>query len=249
MAKQGPAFYDDNAVFAAYTRTREEWPDNPNDTLEQPITRELAGALAGLRILDLGCGMARFGARALANGARSYLGIDGAHNMITQARATLAGVAGGTVVQADLETWTAPPAAFDLAISSLALHYVADLDAVLTQVFIALVPGGRFVCSMEHPIVTAADCGGQSGPNPSCLVDNYFLVGSPQASWLGETVMKYHRTIEAYVAALQRAGFVFDRLRESTPERTRFAEREEYARRMRAPLFLFLSAHKSADTQ
>src|SRR4051794_34221915 len=41
VAKSGPAFYDDDAVFAAYTRTREAWPDNPNDTLEQPILRAL----------------------------------------------------------------------------------------------------------------------------------------------------------------------------------------------------------------
>jgi hypothetical protein len=70
------------------------------------------------------------------------------------------------------------------------------------------------------------------------------VVGPRKAAWLGGTVIKYHRTIEDYVSALQGAGFVFDRLRESAPERTRFDDEAEYGRRMRAPLFLFLSGHK-----
>jgi SAM-dependent methyltransferase len=243
MAKRGPAFYDDDAVFAAYNRTREAWPDNPNDTLEQPVMRELAGDLAGRRILDLGCGAASFGVRALVAGARSYLGVDGSRNMVARAESALAG-GGGTAVCADLETWVAPVGAFDLAVSSLALHYVADLAEVLARVYGALVSGGRFVCSVEHPILTASDCGGRSGPCPDCLVDDYFVVGPREASWFGERVVKYHRTIEGYVAALQGAGFVLDRLRESAPDRERFADEAEYARRIRAPIFLFLRGHR-----
>lgn len=245
MAMRGAAFYDDDDVFAAYNRTREEWPDNPNDTLEQPIIRELAGDLTDRRILDLGCGAAGFGARALADGARAYLGVDGSRNMVARAEATLTG-SGGTVVHADLETWAAPVGAFDLTVSSLVLHYVADLEGVLARVFAALLSGGRLVMSVEHPIFTAADCGGRSGPCPDCLVDDYFVVGPREASWLGERVVKHHRTIEGYVTALQGAGFVIDRLRESAPERERFVDEEEYRRRLRAPLFLFLSGHKPA---
>lgn len=244
MAKLGPAFYDDDAVWAAYVRTREAWPDNPNDTLERPILRELIGDLSGLRILDLGCGAAGFGVTALAEGARAYLGVDGSRNMIERAEASLAGIEGGTVVSADLEAWTPPVAAFDLVVSSLVLHYIANLDAVFARAFAALAPGGRFICSVEHPVIIAADCGGRSGPCPDCLVDDYFAVGSRDASWLGEKVVKHHRTIEGYVAALQRAGFVFERLRESAPERRRFSDEAEYARRLRAPLFLFLSGRR-----
>lgn len=245
MAMRGATFYDDDAVFAAYNRTREAWSDNPNDTQEQPVIRELAGDLAGRRILDLGCGAAGFGARALADGARAYLGVDGSRNMVARAESTLAG-GNGTVVHADLETWVAPVGAFDLAVSSLALHYVADLEAVLARVFAALTPGGRIVISVEHPVFTAADCGGRSGPCPDCLVDDYFVVGPREAMWLGERVIKHHRTVEGYVDALQEAGFVLDRLRESAPERARFIDEAEHSRRMRAPLFLFLSGHKPA---
>lgn len=246
MAKRGPDFYDDDAVFLSYSQTRQGWPDNPNDTLEQPLMQELTGDLAGLRILDLGCGAAGFGATALAEGARSYLGVDASRNMIERARKAMADVMNGSVVHADLETWIPPVAAFDLVVSSLALHYVAGLDAVLDRAFAALAPGGRFVCSIEHPILTAAHCGGGSGSHPGCMVSDYFATGLREALWLGETVVKYHRTVEGYVAALQRAGFVFERLRESAPERGRFTDEAEYARRMCFPLFLFLGGRKPA---
>src|SRR5689334_18964931 len=51
MSTSGPAFYDDEAVFATYMAARQRG-DNPNDTLEQPVTLELAGDLAGRRVLD-----------------------------------------------------------------------------------------------------------------------------------------------------------------------------------------------------
>ena len=55
--------------------------DNPNNTLEQPVTLELAGDLAGRRVLDLGCGDAAFGRVVLARGGSAYLGVEGSRNM------------------------------------------------------------------------------------------------------------------------------------------------------------------------
>lgn len=76
MPHHGPAFYDDDAVFATYMARRNR-PDNPNDTLEKPVVLELAGDLANRRILDLGCGDADFGRLALDQGCQSYLGVEG----------------------------------------------------------------------------------------------------------------------------------------------------------------------------
>lgn len=245
MAKRGPAFYDEEAVFATYARSWER-PDNPNDTLEQPVLRELAGDLADRRVLDLGCGAGAFGAYALARGCHAYIGVDGSRNMVAAARQALGGTA-GDVVHAALETWDYPAAAFDLAVSSLALHYVADVAAIFARVFRTLVPGGRIVFSVEHPVITCCDRGWQSGHRQDWLVDDYFTIGPRERSWLGGEVVKYHRTVEAYFAALQGAGFVVDHLRESHPQRARFADGAEYARRKRIPLFLFLAGHTPAS--
>ena len=244
-ALSGPDFYDDDARFAAYWRTRDR-PDNPNDTLEQPILRELIGELADRRILDLGCGAATFGRYALAQGARSYLGVDASEKMAAAAQATLAGTR-GRIEHAAIEQWTYPEAAFDLVVSSLALHYVADLAAVLAGAHQTLIANGRIVFSVEHPVITSSARGWQGGPRQDWIVDDYFVAGPRATAWLGGQVIREHRTIEEYVAALQAAGFVLDRIRESRPERERFADEEEYVRRLRIPLFLFLAGHKPGD--
>lgn len=244
MPLSGPAFYDDENVFTTYMRRRED-PDNPNNTLEKPVLLEILGDLAGLRILDLGCGDAAFGREALALGARGYTGIDGSANMVAAARQTLAG-SGGTVEQATIEGWDYPSAVFDLVISRLALHYVEDFAAVCAQVQRTLVTGGRFVFSVEHPVITSCARGWQSGERQAWIVDDYFVVGQRVTTWMGDEVTKYHRTVEGYFTALQAAGFTVESLRESHPQRALFTDDALYARRQRIPLFLFLAARKMA---
>ena len=237
----GPAFYDEDEIFATYWASRTR-PDNPNDTLEQPVLRDLAGELRGRRILDLGCGAATFGVFALAEGAATYLGVDASQRMVAAAQAALADTP-GRVIQASFETWDYPAAAFDLVVSSLALHYVADLDAVMGGIARALVPGGRVVFSVEHPIITSCARGWTQPQRQDWVVDDYFVTGPRQTSWLGGEVVRYHRTVEEYVIALQAAGLTLDSLRKSRPERERFTVEAEYTRRLRIPLFLFLAGH------
>lgn len=245
MGMHGPAFYDDDTVFATYLRSRQR-PDNPNDTLEKPVVLELVGEFAGRRILDLGCGDAALGRDALAAGCRAYVGVEGSARMVAAARRTLAGTP-GEVVHAAIETWAYPAAAFDLVVSRLALHYVADVAATLAQVQRTLVVGGRFVCSVEHPVITSCDRGWQAGVRQDWIVDDYFALGPRVTTWLGGRVVKYHRPIEAYFAALQGAGLVVEGLRESHPRRALFADEATYERRKRIPLFLFLAARKPEE--
>jgi predicted TPR repeat methyltransferase len=76
--------------------------------------------------------------------------------MLARARAE-AGSERITYKQADLETLTLPEAAFDLAYSALVLHYVENLGRLFSTVHRALVPGGQFVFSIEHPIYMAPE--------------------------------------------------------------------------------------------
>src|SRR5262249_3491457 len=157
MSASGPAFYDDDAVFATYMAARQR-RDNPNDTLEQPVILELAGDLAGRHGLDLGCGDGAFGGLVLARGGSAYLGAEGSPKMAAGARGMLGG-ANGQVRHSAIEEWEAPAAAFDLAVARLSLHYLADLAPVFAQVYHALVDGGRLVFSVEHPVITSCSRG------------------------------------------------------------------------------------------
>jgi SAM-dependent methyltransferase len=243
MSASGPAFYDDDAVFATYMDARRR-RDGPNNTLEQPVILELAGDLAGRRVLDLGCGDAAFGRMVLAHAGSAYLGVEGSRNMATVARETLAGTS-GEVQHCTIQDWEAPAAAFDLAVARLSLHYLADLAPVFARVYQALAEGGRFVFSIEHPVITSCDRGWPAGTlRQAWMVDDYFVTGVRETAWMGGMVRKYHRTVEDYFRALQDAGFVVEQLRESRPQREQFADEQTYERRMRIPLFLFLAGRK-----
>jgi len=244
MVHNGPEFYDTDAVFDTYMSGRETRLDSPNETLEKPIFDELVGNLANLRILDLGCGNAAFGLEALQQECHSYLGIDGSHKMLEVAKEKLAGTL-GKVVRATIETWDYPLHQFDLVTSRLALHYVQEIEPVFANVYQALVEGGRFIFSVEHPVITSCDRAWQTGgPRQHWIVDDYFETGPRLTAWMGGEVIKYHRTIEDYFATLRATGFVVDEVRESRPRQAQFTDEATYARRKRIPLMLFFSAYR-----
>ena len=243
MTLSGPAFYDDDAIFDTYMARRSR-ADNPNDTLEKPVILELVGDLTRRRILDLGCGDGAFGREALSKGCRSYLGVEGSQNMVRAAEQTLTDTS-GAVVHAAIEEWTYPVEAFDLVLSRLVFHYIEDVNSLFDVLFRSLAPGGQLVFSVEHPVITSSDSAWRGvGRRQDWVVDNYFNTGQRITSWMGGQVVKYHRTVENYFVALQRAGFVVDSLREAEPSRERFKDDETFQRRQRIPLFLIMAGHK-----
>ena len=77
--------------------------------------------------MDLGCGFGWFCRWARERGAAHVLGLDVSRRMLERAKAETSDPA---IVYrpADLEHLTLPEAAFDLAYSSLTLHYLPDLN-------------------------------------------------------------------------------------------------------------------------
>lgn len=246
MAKEGPDFYDQDEVFGWY-RAKRGRTDNANNTLEKPVFDDLAGDLTGLRILDLGCGDGRFGKEALDKGARAYTGLEGSQYMFQAAQARLADT-DATIIHATIQDWVFPTQQFDLVASRLVLHYLEELSPVFSNIYRALAPGGRFIFSIEHPVMTS--CDRARLPNTvrqDWIVDDYFKTGPRAVSWMGGEVIKHHRTVEDYFQALITARFTVEALRESRPRRELFADEETYLRRLRIPLMLFFSARRSSS--
>jgi SAM-dependent methyltransferase len=238
---EGGAFYDDPAVFATY-RAHRDRATNPNDLIEEPAFLDFLGDVQGQRVLDLGCGAAAFGRRLMRAGCRSYLGIDASANMVAAATATLSGTSGQVRMEA-MEEFSPERHSVDLVVSRLALHYVQDLAPVFARVRQALVPGGRLVFSVEHPVITSCARGWDSHhPRGDWLVDDYFVAGRRETTWLGARVVKYHRTIEDYIRLVQDVGLRLERLSEARPRAEQFASEAEFQRRSRIPLFLLLAA-------
>jgi len=239
--------YDDSAFFAGYSQLPRslsglggapEWPD----------LMALLPDLKGLRVLDLGCGFGWFCRHAAGEGAASVTGIDISENMLARARSA------GTdpriaYRRADLEHLELEPGSFDLAYSSLALHYVERLDALLAEVAKALQPGGRFVFSVEHPIFTAPVVDGwMTGRDGGKVwpVDHYLVEGPRDRKWFVDRVVKQHRTITTYIDLLTANGFTLQRLIEWGPTDAQIAAHREWAEERQRPMFMLVSAVRAA---
>lgn len=243
MQFRGASVYDEEEFYKNFMKRRNR-PESPNNIIEKPILLELIGNVDGKRVLDLGCGDAEIGVELLQQGGASYLGVEGSENMTLAAANNLEGTT-GQVIHSSMEEWQPQPEQLDLVVSRFALHYIEDLMSVFQKVYNSLVPGGKFVFSVQHPILTSSSKSAESsGRRTDWIVDNYFNQGERSEPWIGKKVIKYHRTAEEYFSLLLAAGFVIEDLREGTPRVDNFPSREEYERRMRIPLVLLLSGRK-----
>lgn len=214
---------------------------------EWPALKAMLPELAGKRVLDLGCGYGWHCRYALEQGAREVVGVDISQRMLEQARCRTISERCRYLHMA-MEDIDFPEACFDVVISSLALHYVRDYADVLRRVAVCLKSGGDFVFSVEHPVFTAygnqdwyRDGEGRALHWP---VDRYFLEGERQAVFLGETMVKYHRTLTDYVDPLQRAGFTLTGLVEPQPTEQMLIEIAGMADELRSPMMLILAAKR-----
>jgi len=240
---KGPDFYDNQSVFDIYISRRER-NDSPNDTMEQPHLWDLIGNPVGYDILDLGCGDARVSTKFKTLGASSYFGIEGSEKMFSLAQQNMElGFSESKLCW--LEDFNEGSRKFDLAVSSLAFHYLEDVTTLFQAVHRCLKPGGRFIFSVEHPVITSCnDSLKSTAQREAWIVDNYFSRGAREVDWMGGKVTKYHRTIEDHLNTLSETGFRLERLKEAEPPANNFADAELLKRRKRIPLFLIIASQR-----
>src|SRR5271166_5955217 len=124
--------YDNPEFFAGYSRLGRS-VEGLDGAAEWPALRSLLPDLRRLRVVDLGCGFGWFCRWARQQGAAQVLGIDVSERMLAQARATTQDSV-IIYVRADMEEVELPAGSFDLAYSSLALHYVENWDRLVSEV-------------------------------------------------------------------------------------------------------------------
>lgn len=243
MEFRGASVYDEAEFFENYMKRRTR-PESPNNAIEKPILLELIGNVEGKKVCDLGCGDAEIGGDLLERGCLSYTGVEGSENMAQVAAKKLDGLA-GLVQLSTMEEWQPQTEQYDLVLSRFALHYLADLEGVIKKVHHTLLDGGKFVFSVQHPVLTSSTKSAKStGSRTDWIVDNYFSQGERAEPWIGKKVIKYHRTVEEYFRLLKQAGFKIEDLREGTPSSANFSSESEFQRRKRIPLVLMFSCVK-----
>jgi SAM-dependent methyltransferase len=237
--------YDNPDFFAGYSRLGRS-VEGLDGAAEWPALRALLPDLRDRSVLDLGCGFGWFCRWARQQGAARIRGLDISERMLARARSMTDDPA-IEYERADLERLDLPTSSFDLVYSSLALHYIVDLEGLLAQAHRALVPGGSLVFSAEHPIFTApAAPGWQSGGASGKVwpVDRYLEEGPRITDWLAKGVVKQHRTLATYLNMLLRLGFDLSHVEEWGPTDAQIAARPDLAVERQRPAFLLVAARR-----
>lgn len=148
-----------------------------------------------MAVLEFGCGT---GGTAVLHAphVRHIMAIDFSDSMLAIARdrAAAAGVGNVSFMRADITSFVAPEASFDVILGLSILHLLADKDAVIAKVFRLLKPGGVFISST------------------TCLGDTMglFKAIAPLGKALGLLPLLDVMTSGELLASLSRGGFAVE---------------------------------------
>lgn len=236
-----PAGVNDYDSFAeAYSADNES--NLVNAYYARPAMLELAGEVAGHRILDAGCGSGPLSA-ALRDRGAVVTGVDISAGMLALAKRRLGEDA--DLHQVDLrDRLPFDDATFDGVVSSLVLHYLEDWGPTLAELRRVLRPGGRLIASVDHPFVAYTI----QEPRP-----DYFATTSYSFDWQfgGRTVpMKFWRKpLHAMTDAFTAAGFRLSALSEPQPDpAARQLFPDDFRDLSVSPCFLFFVAEVPPST-
>lgn len=244
MVKQNK--YDDSAFFTKYSEM-ERSKKGLEGAGEWHELKRMLPDFSGKRVLDLGCGFGWHCRYAIEHGATSVVGIDISQKMVDEARSKTS-TALIEYVCMPIEDIDFPPDSFDSVISSLAFHYIKSFEDVVGKIHRCLKQGGDLVFSAEHPIFTAE--GSQNwyyddqGNALYWPVDHYFTEGARTAIFLGEEVIKYHRTLTTYLQTLLKAGFTLTGVVEPQPTEAALLTVAGMKDELRRPMMVLVSARK-----
>jgi len=209
--------------------------------------QKLLPNLKNSTVLDLGCGYGWHCRYVIENGAKSVIGVDLSEKMLEKAN-EINELEGIEYQRNAIEELTFRSGQFNLVISSLAFHYIKDFDMLCRNIYNWLQPGGKFLFSIEHPVFTAQ--GNQDwiynkdGDKLYWPVDNYFLMGARETTFLGNTVLKYHRTITSYLSSILQSGFKINACVEPEPSTEMLENFPAMGDELRRPMMLIISAEK-----
>jgi SAM-dependent methyltransferase len=204
--------------------------DHSRVHLLDAATLEVLGDVAGLSVLDAGCGEGRF-ARMMAERGARVTAFDLSSRMIelasTEEEKRPRGIDYHVADMADLSLLASRE--FDVAVAYLSLFDVRDYELALREVARVLKTHGRFVFSISHPCFFTPNSGWETSvPNSFrdadrlyFKVDDYFPASEIRfRMWptAPSELINYHRPLSDYAHALRAAGFLIRDIHEPMPK-------------------------------
>ncbi|MGV3613943.1 MAG: class I SAM-dependent methyltransferase [Fimbriimonas sp.] len=215
---------------------------NRTHLLDAPV-RELCGDVAGLEVLDVGCGEGRFCRRLAGDGAVTT-GLDPTPELLAEARRLHPE---GVYVEASAEAMPFDDAAFDLVLTYLTLIDIPDFRAAIGEMARVLRPEGRLVIANLQSYATTRPRAwhvDEAGNKLHLAVEDYYDERALLLQWAGLSIYNWHRPFEAYMQPLLRAGLVLTDFREPRPTPEAVAENPTMLDEYRVPLFHVMAWRK-----
>jgi len=237
--------YDNDIFFEKYSQMSRS-KQGLSGAGEWETLKKMLPDFKGKQVLDLGCGYGWHCIYAVENGASSVVGIDISHKMLETAKekTKFSEVEYRCCAVEDVDY---PSESFDIILSSLAFHYIKDYNSLVRNIYRMLTPGGMLVFTVEHPVFTAQGTQDwyydEKGEILHFPVDNYYYEGERTAVFLGEKVIKYHRTLTTYLNTLLTHGFILNQIVEPQPPES-MMDITGMKDEMRRPMMLVVSATK-----
>ncbi len=187
--------YDDFAL--AYSKENET--SLLNAYYERPAILQMAGNITGRRVLDIGCGAGPLSQKLIERGAQ-VSGFDASKAMLELAKQRLG--SGVDLRVADLqEKLPYGDDSFEIAIASLVFHYLEDWTQPLGEVRRILVPEGRLILSLNHPILYPWNNPGEDYFQRVKYTDELTFNGRPAS------LTYWHRPLHETMNSFIEAGF------------------------------------------
>lgn len=174
---------------------------------------KLLGNLAGMTVLDIGCGSGHSLKYCAERGASQLWGMDLSQAQLSIASDYLKAYKHKLrLVQSPMETCShLPRQHYDLIYSIYAIGWTSDLEATFNHVYDLLKPGGAFIFSWQHPMHRSIQRkGDQWVLEHSYHKEDFYLLEIDK-----QTVELSSRKLSTYINALIKAGLTLDYVSES----------------------------------
>ncbi|MDQ4005732.1 MAG: class I SAM-dependent methyltransferase [Actinomycetota bacterium] len=198
------------------------------------------------RVLDVGTGEGQVARLAADVATDRVVGADPSWAQLLVARDR---AGGPRYARAAADRLPFPAASFDAVVACLVFEHIDEVDEALTEVGRVLVPGGRFLFFLNHPLLQTPNSG---WIDDQILDEQYWRIGP---YLLEDKVMEevekdiflpfVHRPVSRYVNAMAAAGLFIRRMEEPAPPPGFLERAEEYREAATIPRLLFLLAERS----